>query len=542
MVGSVVGWRVYMLPFFAAEIAQQTAEVLAEDELITTNLERFVLVITVALSVATLPQVFSWARHIPYTLLLVITGLGLALVDVRLVNLSPELILTIFLPPLLFEAAWNLKWSALRRELVPVILFAVLGVVISVGGIGWGLHQFGGMGWPIALLIGASLAATDPVSVIALFRELGVGERLRTLMEGESLLNDGVAVVAFGLLVGIPLGLEEFDVQVTVLRFITFVGIGIGVGGLIGFGISYLTQRFDLPLVEQSLTLTAAYATYLVAEELGGSGVIGVVVTGLVLGNFGSRIGMNPRTRVIVSEFWEFLAFFVNSIVFLLIGDQIEFNSLITTLPITAITIVAMIGARWVVIFGLGFLSNTVAESPIGWRDQTVLWWGGLRGSVAIALALSVPTALPERNVIIAIVFGVVLFTLLVQGLSIKPLLQGLNLLGDQPLQQRYQELLARRVAMQRVMTYLEDIEEDYPDRDPELHRYQRSLVKAQLEDVREDMDKLTREYPNLKLLAAEQLREKLLNIEAETYAELVRVGQLNRELSPYLEITIHED
>ncbi|NJO85903.1 MAG: hypothetical protein HC818_04195, partial [Synechococcaceae cyanobacterium RM1_1_27] len=125
-----------MLPCFAAEIAQQTAEVLAEDEVITTNLERFVLVITVALSVATLPQVFSWARHIPYTLLLVITGLGLALVDVRLVNLSPELILTIFLPPLLFEAAWNLKWSALRRELVPVILFAVLGVVISVGGIG----------------------------------------------------------------------------------------------------------------------------------------------------------------------------------------------------------------------------------------------------------------------------------------------------------------------------------------------------------------------------------------------------------------------
>lgn len=523
----------------AAELAEQAAGLLAEDEVIKTNLERFVLVITVALSVATLPQVLGWVRQIPYTLLLVITGLGLALVDVRLVNLSPELILTIFLPPLLFEAAWNLRWSALRRELVPVILFAVVGVVISVGGIGWGLHQFVGMGWPVALLIGASLAATDPVSVIALFRELGVGERLRTLMEGESLLNDGVAVVAFGLLVGIPLGLEEFDLQVTVLRFLTFVGIGLGVGSLIGFGISYLTQRFDLPLVEQSLTLTAAYATYLVAEELGGSGVIGVVITGLVLGNFGSRIGMNPRTRLLVSEFWEFLAFFVNSIVFLLIGDQIEFASLGQTFTITMVVVAAMIGSRGLGIFGLAALSNGLAQSNIGWRDQTVLWWGGLRGSVSIALALSVPTALPERNLIISIVFGVVLFTLLVQGLTVKPLLQSLGLLGDQPIQQKYQEIVARRVAMQRVLAYLDTIEADLPDTDSDLYRYQKVLVQGQLDDAQKDLDTLLRTHPNLKDLVALQLKQTLLEIEEETYAELVRSGQLSRELAPYLGISL---
>jgi CPA1 family monovalent cation:H+ antiporter len=283
-----------------------TLETVASEIVIQENLRNFLLVLSVSLSVATLPQIFSWARQIPYTLLLVIVGAGLALVDIRLVSLSPELILSIFLPPLLFEAAWNLKWSNLRKDLVSISLYAILGVMISVVGIAWGLNQFAGLPLAIALLVGASLSATDPVSVIALFRELGVGDRPTTLLEGESLFNDGVAVVAFGLLVGIPLGLQTFELRGTLLEFLVFVGIGIGVGGFIGFGISYLTQRFDLPLVEQSLTLVSAYGTYLVTEELGGSGVIGVVTVGLILGNFGSRIGMNPRTRVIVSEFWEF--------------------------------------------------------------------------------------------------------------------------------------------------------------------------------------------------------------------------------------------
>ncbi|HCF28771.1 MAG TPA: sodium:proton antiporter, partial [Cyanobacteria bacterium UBA11049] len=223
----------------------------AAESTIEQNLEQFLLVLAVSLSVATSSRVFVWLRQIPYTLLLVIVGLVLAFVDVRLVNLSPELILEIFLPPLLFEAAWNLKWRDLFRELVPVTLYAVVGVIISIVGIGVALNQLAGMALPIALLVGASLAATDPVSVVALFRELGAGKRLTTLMEGESLFNDGVAVVAFGLLVGIPLGIEEFNIPTTIARFFVVVGVGIGVGSLIGFGISYLTQRFDLPLVEQ---------------------------------------------------------------------------------------------------------------------------------------------------------------------------------------------------------------------------------------------------------------------------------------------------
>ncbi|MTJ53730.1 Na+/H+ antiporter [Anabaena sp. UHCC 0253] len=508
-----------------------------EEIVIEEQLKQFLLVLSVSLGVATLPQVFSWFRRIPYTLLLVIVGLGLAFVNVRLVNLSPELILMIFLPPLLFEAAWNLKWSDLKQDLVPICLYAVIGVVISIAGVALGLNQFAGLELSIALLVGASLSATDPVSVTALFRELGASKRLTTLMEGESLFNDGMAVVAFGLLVALPLGTTTLDVQSALLEFFQVVGIGIGIGGLIGFGISYLTQRFDLPLVEQSLTLVSAYSTYLITEHLGGSGVIGVVTTALILGNFGSRIGMNPRTRIIVSEFWEFLAFFVNSIVFLLIGDQIRFDVLGNNLKTIAITIAALILARAVSIYGLSSLSNWLAKSNISLPEQTVLSWGGLRGSVSIALVLSVPATLPHREEMIATVFGVVLFTLLVQGLTTQPLLERLQLLGSQPLRQEYMEAITRQVALQRALEYLETVQKR-PGIQPEFYDYQKQLLAGEIARWQEKIDKLLDEYPNLQEFTTQELRGELLAIEADTYAEFVRIGRLNKELLPFLQIT----
>lgn len=510
-------------------------ETAVSETAIEQNIEQFLLVLSVSLSVATISRVFSWFRRIPFTLLLVIVGLILAFVDVRLVNLSPELILEIFLPPLLFEAAWNMNWRDLKRDLVPVGLFAVVGVVISVVGIAYGLNWFTGIPLAIAFLVGASLSATDPISVVALLKELGASRRLRTLMEGESLLNDGVAVVAFTLLVGIPLGtVERFSLSQTILSFFTFVGIGVGVGCLVGFGISYLTQRFDLPLVEQSLTLVSAYGTYVITEKFGGSGVIGVVVVGIILGNFGSRIGMNPRTRLIVSEFWEFMAFFVNSIVFLLIGDQIQFAQLRDNFTAIAVTILGMVVTRAIAVYGLSATSNLVAKSNIGFKEQTVLWWGGLRGSVSIALVLSVPVVLPGREDITATVFGVVLFTLLVQGLSVQWLLETLGLIGDQPLRQEYMEAIARRVALNRVINYLSDLVRKQ-EIDPEYYRYQAEFVQGELKGLQEKIDKMQAEHSQLVELDMELLREQLVDIEAETYAEFIRAGKLNKNVSPLL-------
>jgi len=482
----------------------------------------------------------SLFRQIPYTLLLVIVGLGLAFIDVRLVNLSPKLILLIFLPPLLFEAAWNINWSNLKRDLFPICLYAVVGVIISVAGTALSLNAFTNLSLATALLVGASLSATDPVSVIALFRELGVSKRLTVLMEGESLFNDGVAVVAFVLLSGVALGMEQLSVPNAIAQFLGFVGIGLAVGNIIGFGVSYLTQRFDLPYVEQSLTLVSAYGTYLLSEKLGGSGVIAVVTAGLILGNFGSRIGMNPRTRLVVSEFWEFIAFFLNSIVFLLIGDQIRFANLADNFKPIVVTIFAILVARAISTYGLSAISNGIAKSDIPLKDQTVLWWGGLRGSVSVALALSVPIILPEREDIIATVFGVMLFTLLVQGLTTKPLLEKLELLGDQPLRQQYRESVARRIALNRVLEHLanaagrKEIEEEF-------YRYQAALVQGQLDSLQEEISKLQTVNPHFRELAAEQLREEMLAIESDTYAEFIRAGRLNDTLSPLLQDVLGE-
>jgi CPA1 family monovalent cation:H+ antiporter len=294
-------------------------------------------------------------------------------------------------------------------------------------------------------------------------------------------------------------------------------------------------SRFDLPLVEQSLTLVSAYGTYLITEKLGGSGVIAVVTVGLVLGNFGSRIGMNPRTRVIVSEFWDFLAFFVNSIVFLLIGDQIHFSSLRDNLDSIAITIVAMIVTRAIAVYGLGLLSNQVVTEGTTWQEQTAIWWGGLRGSVSIALALSVPIELAGREEIIATVFGVVLFTLLAQGLTMKGVLSALGLLGDLPIQQEYDQTIARRTALNRVLSYLKTIEHR-PDLEADFYAYQMRLLEGELETLENRLNNLRQNYPQLKDYVQEQLRNELLAIEADTYAEFVRSGQLNKELAPFLQ------
>lgn len=194
-----------------------------------------------------------------------------------------------------------------------------------------------------------------------------------------------------------------------------------------------------------------------------------------------------------------------------------------------------MLVTRAISIYTLSALSNRLIESEIPLKEQTVVFWGGLRGSVAIALALSVPAILPEREEIIATVFGVVLFTLLVQGLTIKPLLARFNLLGNQPLRQQFSEAIARVAALKRVLQHLGQTK-DRPGIEPELYRYQESLIKGEIARLEEEMDTLQHEHPDLRTFAAEQFRLELLAVEADTYAEFVRAGQLNRDLAPFLQ------
>ncbi len=438
----------------------------------------------------------------------------------------------IFLPPLLFESAWHLPWERLRANLGPILVWATLGVVIAIVGIGWGIASVTGLEWRLALLLGASLAATDPVSVITLLRDLGADARLTTLLEGESLFNDGPAVVAFGVLLAeVTGGGSAPTLPGLALNLVSVIGIGLGVGGLVGFGIGYFTQRLDLPLVQQALTLVAAYGTYLLVEEFGGSGVIGVVTAGLILGNYGSRLGMSPQTRLAVTQFWEFLAFFVNSIVFLLIGDQVQWPSLEANIGLIAITIAATVLARAVSCYGLGLAINLLLHNPISLAVQTAIWWGGLRGSVAIALALSIPTPVPGREAIVATVFGVVLFTLLVQGLTMQPLLQRLHLIPDQTLQGHYNLLSARWLALQRLQLVLQEDNLVLP----ELMQTQGEAIQSQMVTVAAALRRLQVENPELQTYARDRLDERLRQEEIAVYATLEQAGLLSEIPTSFL-------
>jgi CPA1 family monovalent cation:H+ antiporter len=403
----------------------------------------------------------KWIR-VPYTLALVIVGLLISPMHfLPTVHISPELILLIFLPALLFEAAWNLKLDHLRANLVPILALAIFGVSIATGVIGSILHFGIGLSWSSAVLFGAMISATDPVSVLALFKRLGAPKRLTIIVEGESLFNDGTAVVVFRIILGIILGTtvgSSGEVALSSLReFILVVFGGLAVGATIGIIASVLTSYFDDHLLEITLTTIVAYGSFLFAEGLHVSPVIAVLTAGLVVGNFGRAKGMSPTTQVSVNSFWEYAAFVVNSLVFLLIGLEVQLPTLAENAKSIAWAVGAMLVGRVIAVYGLTPFINRVSDA-ISFRWQHILVWGGLRGSLSIALVLSLPTALEGRPRLVVMVFGAVIFSLLAQGLTISPLLRWLKLIETDPGHKEFELLEGQLLAETAALTELENL------------------------------------------------------------------------------------
>ncbi|MCB0166127.1 MAG: cation:proton antiporter, partial [Anaerolineae bacterium] len=264
------------------------------------------------LVVASLVAIVIQRIRLPYTVALVLVGLGLSFFqDMLTIELTEELILALFLPPLLFEAAFHVEVKELRQNLTPILLLAIFGVIIStfvVGGlVAWGTS----LTLSTALIFGALIAATDPVAVVAMFRALGAPKKLTTIIEGESLFNDGSAVVIFNIILGAALT-GEFSLAEGLLEFVE-VSLG---GLLIGLSLGWLTaqiiRRVDNYLAETTLTAALAFGTFLIAEHFHVSGVLAVVAAGILNGNIGPE-GMSPTTKIVVFNFWEYLAFLANS-------------------------------------------------------------------------------------------------------------------------------------------------------------------------------------------------------------------------------------
>jgi len=269
------------------------------------------------------------------------------------------------------------------------------------------------------------IASTDPIAVVAMFKSLGVPKRLAILVEGESLLNDGTGVVLFTLILGAVTG-GTFSASEGLLDFVRVAGMGVAIGTLFGYSASKLTARIEDPLVEITITTIAAYGSFVIAEQFHFSGVIATVAAGMWCGNVGATQGMSPSTRLAVHSFWEYVAFALNSVVFLLIGFQVRIDALLAAWKIIVLAWIAVTLARAIVVYvTVAILRRTTESMPWSWA--AVLTWGGLRGGLSMVLALALPSAMPFRELLITTTYGVVILSILAQGLTMGPLLARLG-------------------------------------------------------------------------------------------------------------------
>ncbi|MFZ0960596.1 MAG: cation:proton antiporter [Terriglobia bacterium] len=314
----------------------------------------------------------------------------------------------------------------LVRDSVPVLLLANVGVLLATSLTGCLVHWVIGLPILIALLFGAIISATDPIAVLALFKDLRIDKRLSTIIEGESLLNDGTAVVVFQiLLVGAVSGRLGWAKGAG--QYAIAVAESAALGFAMGYVVSKITATIDDPQIEITLTTIVPYGSYLFAQNLHLSGVIATATAGLIVGNFGAKRGMSPRTRAALEAFWEYIAFVMNSLDFLLIGLEVHIDALVHAWSPILIAIAAVLLGRAIAVYILVPVSNLFGRTVPG-RWQPAVVWGGLRGSLALALALSLGSGFPYRYRILDLTFGVVVFSILAQGLTIKPLIRILGL------------------------------------------------------------------------------------------------------------------
>ena len=383
------------------------------------------------LMVASLVALLARKVHLPYTVGLVLTGVVLAASPVAApAPLTKQLIFSVFLPPLVFEAAFNIPWRELRRDLPVILTLATAGVLLSAGLTAAGMHYAAGWRWATALLFGVLIAATDPVSVIAAFKEAGVHGRLRVLVEAESLLNDGTAAVAFGIALVAVQGGMLTGAGISASFALTVLG-GILCGLLVAGTILLLAGHTEDPLHEIALTTFAAYGSFLLAEHFRLSGVLASLSAGLLIGNTGSLGAFTDKGRVAVGTVWEFIAFVANSLIFLLIGLRLTHEDFGGLWFSAAVAVVAVVLGRALAVYPCCALFAR-SSRRVAWSHQHVLVWGGLRGALALALVLGLPPELPQRQAITTAAFAVVAFSVVVQGVTMKPLLRKVGALGPE--------------------------------------------------------------------------------------------------------------
>ncbi len=416
---------------------------------ITTIVRLLVILLLIALIVILVTRRFA----VPYTLGLVIVGLLISIFANTLnvlpnLHLDPSLVLFVFLPALLFEGSWAIETAQLRKNWFHIFLLIGPALLLELVLIAVPLYFLTELNWGTAFLLAAILSPTDPVAVLGLFRQLRVNVSLSTIIEGESLFNDGVAGALYQIFLvlvllsahGQPISIGQAWLNGTGM-FLLEAGGGTAIGLISGYVISQLVKIIEEPLIETTITIVTAYGVYLLADALHTSGILAVIFASLVLGSYGRRIGMSEQTREAVDNFWSVIAFVANALLFLLVGIQLnplEFLASPAALSLllgAGLAVVAVLLSRLVVVLMLPSLTQPLIPPtlwsfvPRSWR--VVIFWSGLRGALSMAFVLALPLDVPSRNLLIFATYAVVFFTLLVQGFSLRWILKGLPAVAE---------------------------------------------------------------------------------------------------------------
>ncbi|MGJ3244987.1 MAG: cation:proton antiporter [Elainellaceae cyanobacterium] len=509
------------------------------------NVPELIPILIILLLVATAVALVTRRLRLPYVTGLVLAGLAVTELLPQRIGLDPSLVLNLFLPILVFEAAINTDIRRLRSTVKPITLLAGPGIIVASGVTAVLIKVGLDFAWVPALFAGIILAITDTVSVIAVFKEVPVPSRLSTIVEGESLFNDGVALVLFNLVVRVY-SQGEFTV-LDGLQQLVVVIVG---GAVLGVGLGYLTvglfRQSDDALSSILLTVAVALGAFQIGQFLGVSGAVAVVVAGLVIGNIGLSRESSASTRITLLSFWEYASFSVNTFIFLLIGLEVNLTTFGSTLPSVLLAVVIYQAGRMLSVYPLLALLRFF-DRPIPFKWQHVLFLGNVKGSLSMALALSIPLALPERDTVVALVFGAVLVSLVGQGLSLPWLVKRLRLSKFSSVRQQMEslqlQLIASKAAQEELDSLLnsgvlpkaiyEEMRAAYQARIASSERTLRELYNQRSPNLSTDGDGPNLDAIRRRLLLAEKvalndaLRKRILSEDiVQTY-----IGEINTRL-----------
>lgn len=486
----------------------------------------------------------------PYTIALLLAGLAVSILGVTIdIELSHDLILLVFLPPLLFEGAATTDLQRFRTNIWHVLVLAVVGLITAILLLGVVGHFAFGFPLLVSLLFAAMILPTDPVSVLALFEELGAPERLSVLVEGESLVNDGVGVVIFSTLFALVVesteagtDLAELVTMDTIVNASTDIVVassgGAVVGLVAGLAVYQVMYRLDEHTTEIVLTLVLAYGSFLLAEHtLSGvvgdyyfSGVIATVTAGLLIGNRGAEHAMSAQTKISIFNTWDTAAFLVNTLIFLLIGAKTPINQILTHGRLILLAIPLVLLARAAVVYPITNLVNRFVPKGVPLEYQHVMVWGGLHASIPIALVLGLPPQFPLREELRAMVFGVAAFSLVVQGLTMGNVMDHLDIVTRSDSEELYELLVGRARAVDAALESASQLH-DAGELSPSVYEDFRTEYEQEKEDLSEAISQLLEENPELRreeLLVGER---RVLKQEKSALMDAMRTGAVSDDV-----------